>query len=126
MVVCMLVCVHMCLRVCACVDHYCYSCVWFKIVPFLLNILNGQLPLDTTAQVDSGLCTQAIHPAKDVDGYYTASVLAVVGKGMVSISMFSRRLHTDNAGKLAHGELTHCIVPCTPRGCLELVKHTGQ
>ena len=36
------------------------------------------------------------------------------------------RLHTDNAGKLAHGELNKCIIPCTPRGCLELVKHTGQ
>jgi methylenetetrahydrofolate dehydrogenase (NADP+)/methenyltetrahydrofolate cyclohydrolase/formyltetrahydrofolate synthetase len=61
-----------------------------------------QLPLDTTSPVDSGLCTQTIHPAKDVDG-----------------------LHTDNAGKLAHGELNKCIVPCTPRGCLELIKHTG-
>ncbi|XP_062513617.1 C-1-tetrahydrofolate synthase, cytoplasmic-like [Corticium candelabrum] len=61
-----------------------------------------QLPLDTTSPIDSGLCTQAIHPAKDVDG-----------------------LHTDNAGKLAHGELQRCIIPCTPRGCLELIKSTG-
>ena len=35
------------------------------------------------------------------------------------------RLHDVNAGKLSRGELNDCIVPCTPRGCLELIKKSG-
>ena len=35
------------------------------------------------------------------------------------------RLHDINAGKLSRGELNDCIVPCTPRGCLELIKKSG-
>ena len=35
------------------------------------------------------------------------------------------RLHDVNAGKLSRGELDDCIVPCTPRGCLELIKKSG-
>ena len=31
-----------------------------------------------------------------------------------------------NAGKLSRGELDDCIVPCTPRGCLELIKKSGE
>lgn len=30
-----------------------------------------------------------------------------------------------NAGRLARGDLNHCMVPCTPLGCLELIKRTG-
>ena len=30
-----------------------------------------------------------------------------------------------NAGRLARGELDACTVPCTPLGCLELIKKTG-
>ena len=30
-----------------------------------------------------------------------------------------------NAGRLARGDLDHCMVPCTPLGCLELIKKTG-
>ena len=30
-----------------------------------------------------------------------------------------------NAGKLSRGELESCIIPCTPRGCLELIKRSG-
>ena len=30
-----------------------------------------------------------------------------------------------NAGRLSRGELTHSIIPCTPLGCVELIKSTG-
>ena len=30
-----------------------------------------------------------------------------------------------NAGRLARGNLDSCMVPCTPLGCLELIKRTG-
>ena len=30
-----------------------------------------------------------------------------------------------NAGRLARGDVNHCMVPCTPLGCLELIKRTG-
>ena len=39
--------------------------------------------------------------------------------------LFFFRLHDVNAGKLSRGELDDCIVPCTPRGCLELIKKSG-
>ncbi|XP_078591798.1 C-1-tetrahydrofolate synthase, cytoplasmic-like isoform X1 [Branchiostoma floridae x Branchiostoma japonicum] len=61
-----------------------------------------QLPLDTTQPIDSHLVLNTIDPAKDVDG-----------------------LHDVNSAKLARGNLSDCFVPCTPRGCLELIKSTG-
>lgn len=30
-----------------------------------------------------------------------------------------------NAGRLARGDLENCMIPCTPLGCLELIKKTG-
>lgn len=30
-----------------------------------------------------------------------------------------------NAGRLARGGLDNCMVPCTPLGCIELIKKTG-
>ena len=30
-----------------------------------------------------------------------------------------------NAGRLARGDLDNCTIPCTPLGCLELIKKTG-
>lgn len=30
-----------------------------------------------------------------------------------------------NAGRLARGDIDSCVVPCTPLGCLELIKKTG-
>ena len=30
-----------------------------------------------------------------------------------------------NAGRLSRGEIESCVIPCTPLGCLELVKRTG-
>ena len=55
-----------------------------------------QLPLP--AQIDSDKVIAAINPAKDVDGF-----------------------HPINAGKLATGA-TDALVPCTPLGCLHLLK----
>lgn len=61
-----------------------------------------QLPLDSSNEIDSHLVTNAIKPEKDVDG-----------------------LHESNAGKLSRGDFDGCIFPCTPRGCLELMKKSG-
>ena len=62
-----------------------------------------QLPLDTINEIGSEEILNAIHPEKDVDG-----------------------LHGDNSAKLSRGDLRSCIVPCTPRGCLELIKKSGK
>ncbi|NNC48878.1 MAG: bifunctional methylenetetrahydrofolate dehydrogenase/methenyltetrahydrofolate cyclohydrolase FolD [Sphingomonas sp.] len=55
-----------------------------------------QLPLPD--QIDADAVLDAIDPAKDVDGF-----------------------HILNAGKLAVGQ--QALVPCTPYGCLHLLKH---
>jgi methylenetetrahydrofolate dehydrogenase (NADP+)/methenyltetrahydrofolate cyclohydrolase len=55
-----------------------------------------QLPLP--AHIDAQLVINAIDPAKDVDGF-----------------------HVINAGRLAVGQTG--LVPCTPLGCLMLLKH---
>ncbi|MET1112770.1 MAG: bifunctional methylenetetrahydrofolate dehydrogenase/methenyltetrahydrofolate cyclohydrolase FolD [Allosphingosinicella sp.] len=55
-----------------------------------------QLPLP--AEIDDKAVIEAIDPAKDVDGF-----------------------HPVNAGRLAIGEAG--MVPCTPLGCLMLLKH---
>lgn len=34
-------------------------------------------------------------------------------------------LTSINAGKLARGDLGDCFIPCTPNGCMELIKQTG-
>ena len=54
-----------------------------------------QLPLPP--QIDEGRVIAAIDPAKDVDGF-----------------------HVENAGRLAVG--AEALVPCTPLGCLHLLK----
>lgn len=59
-----------------------------------------QLPPDCDNKIDAHLATNAIDPAKDVDG-----------------------LTDVNAGKLARGDVD-CIVPCTPLGCLDLIKRS--
>jgi len=61
-----------------------------------------QLPLESDHDIDEDLCTNKIDPAKDVDG-----------------------LTDVNAGKLARGNMSGSHVPCTPRGCLELIKRSG-
>ncbi|XP_040598823.1 C-1-tetrahydrofolate synthase, cytoplasmic [Mesocricetus auratus] len=61
-----------------------------------------QLPLDSENPINTEAIINAITPDKDVDG-----------------------LTSINAGKLARGDLNDCFIPCTPKGCLELIKETG-
>jgi len=61
-----------------------------------------QLPLDCEDEIDAIKCTNAVLPKKDVDG-----------------------LHEISAGRLSRGDLKNCFQPCTPRGCLHLIKKTG-
>ncbi|XP_043863721.1 C-1-tetrahydrofolate synthase, cytoplasmic isoform X2 [Drosophila mojavensis] len=60
-----------------------------------------QMPLDCETAIDAHRITDAVSPAKDVDG-----------------------LHTVNEGRLAVGDLNG-FLPCTPWGCLELIRSTG-
>uniref|UniRef100_A0A3B1K7R2 C-1-tetrahydrofolate synthase, cytoplasmic n=1 Tax=Astyanax mexicanus TaxID=7994 RepID=A0A3B1K7R2_ASTMX len=60
-----------------------------------------QLPLDSVNPIDADKMTNAVTPEKDVDG-----------------------LSSINAGKLARGDLRSCFIPCTPNGCMELIKQT--
>ncbi len=57
-----------------------------------------QLPLPP--HIDADVVSEAILPEKDVDG-----------------------LHPLNAGKLLSGR--PCMIPCTPNGCMELIRSTG-
>uniref|UniRef100_A0AAY4DLN1 C-1-tetrahydrofolate synthase, cytoplasmic n=1 Tax=Denticeps clupeoides TaxID=299321 RepID=A0AAY4DLN1_9TELE len=61
-----------------------------------------QLPLDSVNKIDTEKVTNAVAPEKDVDG-----------------------LTSINAGKLSRGDLGDCFIPCTPNGCMELIKQTG-
>jgi len=61
-----------------------------------------QMPLDSLNPIDSHLITDAVSPEKDVDG-----------------------LNTISEGKVAVGDLSG-FLPCTPNGCMELIKQTGQ
>uniref|UniRef100_A0A2K5KB24 C-1-tetrahydrofolate synthase, cytoplasmic n=1 Tax=Colobus angolensis palliatus TaxID=336983 RepID=A0A2K5KB24_COLAP len=61
-----------------------------------------QLPFDSENSINTEEVINAIAPEKDVDG-----------------------LTSINAGKLARGDLNDCFIPCTPKGCLELIKETG-
>uniref|UniRef100_A0AAQ5YPH4 C-1-tetrahydrofolate synthase, cytoplasmic n=1 Tax=Amphiprion ocellaris TaxID=80972 RepID=A0AAQ5YPH4_AMPOC len=61
-----------------------------------------QLPLDSVHKIDTEKVTNAVAPEKDVDG-----------------------LTSINAGKLSRGDLGDCFIPCTPNGCMELIRQTG-
>lgn len=61
-----------------------------------------QLPLP--AHLDEQVVTQAISPAKDVDGF-----------------------HYVNIGKLTSGNTGDAFIPCTPAGCMLMIeKHLGK
>ncbi len=60
-----------------------------------------QLPLDSSNGIDGEKITEEISEQKDVDG-----------------------LTTMTAGKLARGE-KDIFVPCTPRGCMELISRSN-
>ena len=62
-----------------------------------------QLPLDTVNEIDAEEVLNSINPEKDVDG-----------------------LNSENAARLCRGDLKDCIIPCTPNGCLQLIKKTGS
>ncbi|KAJ8288904.1 hypothetical protein COCON_G00015630 [Conger conger] len=61
-----------------------------------------QLPLDSIHTIDTEKVTNAVAPEKDVDG-----------------------LTSINAGKLSRGDIGSCFLPCTPNGCMELIRQTG-
>ncbi|XP_052001272.1 C-1-tetrahydrofolate synthase, cytoplasmic isoform X1 [Xyrauchen texanus] len=61
-----------------------------------------QLPLDSIHTINTEMVINTVSPEKDVDG-----------------------LTSINAGKLARGDLGDCFIPCTPNGCMELIKQTG-
>ncbi|XP_076021473.1 C-1-tetrahydrofolate synthase, cytoplasmic-like isoform X2 [Genypterus blacodes] len=61
-----------------------------------------QLPLDSVNSINTELVTNAVSPEKDVDG-----------------------ISCENAGKLSRGDLADCFLPCTPNGCMELIRQTG-
>ncbi|XP_044730108.1 C-1-tetrahydrofolate synthase, cytoplasmic [Chrysoperla carnea] len=60
-----------------------------------------QMPLDCEKKIDSHLITDAVSPDKDVDG-----------------------LCTINEGRCATGDMSG-FVPCTPFGCLEMIRRSG-
>uniref|UniRef100_A0A8C0F6N6 C-1-tetrahydrofolate synthase, cytoplasmic n=1 Tax=Bubo bubo TaxID=30461 RepID=A0A8C0F6N6_BUBBB len=61
-----------------------------------------QLPLDTDKPINTEKITNAVAPEKDVDG-----------------------LSSINAGKLSRGDLGDCFIPCTPKGCMELISFSA-
>ncbi|XP_050739607.1 C-1-tetrahydrofolate synthase, cytoplasmic-like isoform X5 [Eriocheir sinensis] len=61
-----------------------------------------QMPLDCEEKIDSDLVLDTVSPEKDVDG-----------------------LTTTNAGRLSHGTLDAGFLPCTPNGCMELIRRSG-
>lgn len=67
-----------------------------------INGIIVQLPLDNEFPIDSDKITNTVDPLKDVDG-----------------------LNLVNAGKVTHGQFSDAFVPCTPKGCMELIRSTG-
>ena len=67
-----------------------------------INGIIVQLPFDCERNIDSDVVVNTVDPSKDVDG-----------------------LHFVNAGKLIHGQTGEAFIPCTPKGCLELIKSTN-
>lgn len=64
-----------------------------------------QLPFDCENYISQDKITNLVSPDKDVDG-----------------------LSDMNAGKLFHGQVQvdgDCFLPCTPYGCMELIKKSG-
>jgi len=61
-----------------------------------------QMPLDCDQPIDSHLVTDYVSASKDVDGMCTV-----------------------NEGRIAIGDLNSGFLPCTPNGCMELIKKSG-
>lgn len=60
-----------------------------------------QMPLDSVNKINSNMITDLVLPEKDVDG-----------------------LNTINEGRVAIGDMSG-FLPCTPNGCIELIKKSG-
>ncbi|OWK58799.1 C-1-tetrahydrofolate synthase, cytoplasmic [Lonchura striata] len=76
-----------------------------------------QLPLDSDKPINTEKITNAVAPEKDVDGeagYLTWPII-----------LLKYSLSSINAGKLSRGDLGDCFIPCTPKGCMELIRQTG-
>lgn len=58
-----------------------------------------QMPIESVNPINATLITDSVSPNKDVDG-----------------------LNTVNQGKVAVGDLITGFLPCTPNGCMELIK----
>jgi 5,10-methylene-tetrahydrofolate dehydrogenase/methenyl tetrahydrofolate cyclohydrolase len=67
-----------------------------------INGIIVQLPLDNEFDIDADNIINTVDPSKDVDG-----------------------LNLINAGKLSHGQLNEAFIPCTPKGCMELIQSTN-
>ena len=59
------------------------------------------MPLDCINKINSLMITDLVSPEKDVDG-----------------------LNTINEGRVAIGDMSG-FLPCTPNGCIELIKKSG-
>ena len=63
------------------------------------NVHGILVQLPVPKHIDKNLIINTIDPRKDVDGF-----------------------HNDNVGRLFTGQKRNCLIPCTPRGCLYLIK----
>ncbi|WDM85114.1 bifunctional methylenetetrahydrofolate dehydrogenase/methenyltetrahydrofolate cyclohydrolase FolD [Ehrlichia sp. JZT12] len=63
------------------------------------NVHGILVQLPVPKHIDKNLIINAIDPEKDVDGF-----------------------HNENVGRLFTGQKKGCLIPCTPRGCLYLIK----
>jgi methylenetetrahydrofolate dehydrogenase (NADP+)/methenyltetrahydrofolate cyclohydrolase/formyltetrahydrofolate synthetase len=80
-----------------------------------------QLPLDSHHEIDEVLVTNAVHPDKDVDGYFQRHLIQVLPPDYSGTYRFTR----FNTGALAKkGELP-MLYACTPKGCMYLIRSTG-
>ena len=80
----------------------CYQVGRKLAIPDSMLLSHLQLPPESDEPIDSLEATNAIAAAKDVDG-----------------------LTDENAGKLSRGLVEGTIIPCTPMGCMHLIKKTG-
>jgi len=88
-----------------------FICFFVKLIQQIEQLNNDplihgiivQLPFDSVQTIDANRIANTVSPDKDIDG-----------------------LSDLNAGLLSHGNLDKCFVPCTPNGCLELIRSTGK
>lgn len=88
-----------------------------------------QMPLDSVHAIDAHLVTDAVSPDKDVDGYVNVFFFRLyhLHKHVCyRLCCIPFSLHTINEGRIAVGDLTSGFLPCTPNGCLELIRSSGR